>query len=299
MTRSTTLFAALLASAAAIGFAFNTTAAKVAYAGGTNPLSYLTLRSAMAALLVLTILLIARRGLRLPLRQRLAAFGIGALLALYSYGVLSSIQFIPVALTILIFYTFPLLTSLYMWASGRAQPTWATGGALIVAFVGLALALDVTGGKLSFAGIALAAMAALGITAVIVLNNRVVGEGDSRPVTLHMMVSATTIFAAITWIAGDFALPTTASSWAAFSLGPLAYAGAIVTIFIAMSLAGPVPTSLSMNLEPVASMLFGFLALGEILSPVQLVGAGLVIAAVLSVRLADARRTANAGEESQ
>ncbi|MEK9796693.1 MAG: DMT family transporter, partial [Alphaproteobacteria bacterium] len=200
--------------------------------------------------------------LHLPLRRRLAALGIGAILALYSYGVLGSIQFIPVALAILIFYTFPLLTSVYMWVTGRAQPTWATAAALVVAFVGLALALDVTGGHLSLAGVALAAMAALGITAVIVLNNRVVGEGDSRPVTLHMMVSATTIFAVITWAAGDFALPSTATGWTAFALGPMAYAAAIVTIFIAMSLAGPVPTSLSMNLEPVASMLFGFLALG-------------------------------------
>lgn len=299
MSRSNTLFAALLASAAAIGFAFNTTAAKVAYAGGTNPLSVLTLRSFLAALLVLTILLFARRSLYLPLRQRLTAFGIGALLALYSYGVLGSIQFIPIALAILIFYTFPLLTSVYMWVSGRARPTWTTAIALVVAFVGLALALDVTGARPSLAGVALAAMAALGITAVIVLNNRVVGKGDSRPVTFHMMVSATVIFAVITFIAGDFALPSTAMSWAAFTLGPAVYAGAIVTIFIAMSLAGPVPTSLSMNLEPIASMLFGFLALGEVLSPIQLVGAGLVIAAVLSVRLADARKPAGAGEGNQ
>jgi len=41
----------------------------------------------------------------------------------------------------------------------------------------------------------------------------------------------------------------------------------------------------------VASMALGFLILGQFLSGIQLLGAGLVIVAVLSVRLADIRRT--------
>ena len=46
---------------------------------------------------------------------------------------------------------------------------------------------------------------------------------------------------------------------------------------------------MSMNLEPVASMTFGFLILGQTLSALQLFGAALVILAVLSLRLSDTR----------
>lgn len=284
------LLGAALAGAAGIGFATNSTAAKVAYEGGTNPLTFLTLRSMLAAILVLIIIMVVNRGsLRMPMRRRLAAFAIGGLLAVYSYGTLASIQFIPVALAILILYTFPLLTSIYAWVSGQERPTFLSVGALLVAFFGLVLALDIQGAALDLRGVGLAAMAALGLTTVIILNNRLVGDGDSQPITFHMMLSASIIFAIVTWIAGDYALPDTMSGWAGFLIGPSAYATAIVTVFVAISLAGPAPAAMSMNVEPVASLTFGFLILGQALSSLQILGAGLVIAAVVSLRLSDIR----------
>ncbi|MEP4379466.1 MAG: DMT family transporter [Alphaproteobacteria bacterium] len=289
MSRPNILLGAALAGAAGVGFAANSTAAKIAYDGGTNPLTFLSLRSAVAALLVLAIILLSRRSLRLPAGRRLAALGIGAILALYSYGLLSAIQFIPVALAVLIFYTFPLLTSIYAWVSGQERPTIRAVSALIVAFIGLVLALDLQGGQLNALGVGLAVMAAMGITLVVILNNRVVGDGDSRPVTFHMMLSAAIISTIVTGVTGDYALPATATGWAAFLIGPGFYAVAIVTVFIAISLAGPSTAAMSMNFEPVASMTFGFLLLGQVLSGMQLFGAALVILAVLSLRLSDTR----------
>ena len=283
------LLGAALAGAAGIGFAANSTAAKIAYEGGTNPLTFLTLRSTLAAILVLLIILANRRSLRMPLPRRLAAFALGGILAIYSYGTLGSIQFIPVALAILILYTFPLLTSVYTWISGQERPTIKSVGALLVAFFGLILALDIRGGELNLTGVGLAAMAAMGLTTVIILNNKLVGSGDSQPITFHMMLSASVVFAVVTWIAGDYALPQTMSGWAGFIIGPSAYAAAIVTVFIAISLAGPAPTAMSMNVEPVASLTFGFLILGQALNGMQIFGAALVIAAVLSLRLTNMR----------
>jgi drug/metabolite transporter (DMT)-like permease len=289
MSRSNMLLGATLAAAAGIGFAANSTAAKIAYGGGTNPLTFLTLRSILAALLVLMIVIVTRRSLRLPMRHRLAALALGALLAVYSYGMLSSIQFIPIALATLILYTFPLLTNVYAWISGQERPTPRSVGALVVAFFGLALALDLRGGQFNVLGVGLAAMAAIGITVVVILNNRVVGDGDSRPVTFHMMLSAAIVFAVVTGIVDGYALPDTTIAWTAFLIGPSIYAMAIVTVFIAISLAGPSKAAMSMNLEPVASMTFGFLILEQNLSGVQLFGAALVILAVLSLRLSDTR----------
>jgi len=75
------------------------------------------------------------------------------------------------------------------------------------------------------------------------------------------------------------------------TLGTSLYAIAIVTIFIAFALAGTIATSLTMNVEPVSSVILGFLVLGQALTAWQIAGVALVIAAVLSVRLADMRRT--------
>ena len=143
MSRPNPLTGIVLASAAAISFAANTTASPIASAGGSNVLTYLALRSIAATVLVFAILMVTRGSLRLAPRRRWAAFGIGVVLALYSVALLSSIRFIPIALAVLIFYTFPLLTTLYLWLTGRERANWTSGGALILAFIGLALTLNV------------------------------------------------------------------------------------------------------------------------------------------------------------
>lgn len=281
-----------LAIVAAVSFAANTTLARIAYDGGSNVLTYLTVRTILAGLVVLAILTLSHSPLKLPLRKRLAAFAIGIVLALYSYGMLSAIKFIPVALAVLIFYTYPLLTTVYLWLTGRERPTWASGAALIAAFAGLILALDIGGASLDPRGVAFATLAALGITAVVILNNRLVGCGDSRPVTLHMMASAAVVYISVTLAFGDFALPAGAPGWWSFIGGPLFYAVAIIAFFIAMSKLGPFRTTLTVNLEPISSMLFGFALLGQVLTGWQMFGAGLVIAAVLTVQMVRASETA-------
>ncbi len=291
MSRSKILIGTALTCAAGIAFAGNSTAAKLAYEGGTNPLTYLTLRAALAALLVLAIIVLTRRSLRMPPRRRLAALGLGGLAAFYSFGLLSAIEFIPVALAVLIFYTFPLFTSAFTWLSGRGKPNAISISALIVAFAGLAIALDVGGEQLNFEGVALAFMAALGLTAVVILNSRMVGASDPNPVTFHMMLSAAVIGLVCTVLFSEIALPDTSKGWFHLGVGTTLFACAIVTIFFALSLVGTVATSLTMNIEPVASLIFGVLILGQVLTGWQIAGAALVIAAVLSVRLADLRKS--------
>lgn len=298
MSRTNSLVGVALAIAAAVGFAANTTLARIAYDSGSNVMTFLTVRTTLAGFVVLTMLLLSRGPLKLPPRQRLAAFGIGLLLALYSFGTLSAIKFIPVALAVLIFYTFPLLTTVYLWLTGHERPNWRSGAAVIVAFIGLMLALDIGGAALDLRGVAFATLAAFGITAVIILNNRLVGEGDSRPVTLHMLASAAVVCILLTLALGEFALPSGGPGWWSFLSGPFFYAMAIISFFIAMSKLGPFRTTLTMNLEPIWSMIFGFALLGQVLTGWQLFGAGLVVAAVATVQMVRAAETASAKGET-
>jgi drug/metabolite transporter (DMT)-like permease len=69
MSRPSPLTGIVLACAAAVGFAANTTASPIATAGGSNVLTYLVLRSTLAALLVLALLMMTNGSLRLPPRR--------------------------------------------------------------------------------------------------------------------------------------------------------------------------------------------------------------------------------------
>lgn len=290
MFRSRPLAGFACAVLAALCFSGNTIAARLAYGEGTNPLTYVSFRSLLACVFVVAVIALTRGTVALPPRQRLHALALGTMLGFYSFCLLSSIEYIPVALSTVIFYTFPLLVSAYMWTTGRERPTALSAAALVVAAAGIVLALDIGGGAVDIVGVAFAATAAFGVGSLVVLNSRLVGSGDSRPVTAHMMASAAAVCFAATFLFDDFALPSGASGWAQFAIGTSFYAIAAIAWFGAISFIGPVPASLTMNLDPVATVLLGFLILGQDLARWQVVGIVLVIGAILAARLDAVRR---------
>jgi drug/metabolite transporter (DMT)-like permease len=211
---------------------------------------------------------------------------IGCVFASYSFGVLQAIQWLPVGLVVATFYSFPILVGLIEWWSGRQAFSARTATALVIAFCGILLALDVFGARLHRLGIALVLAGAVGVTVVMTMSARVRGGGDSRPVTLHMLATAITIFALIAIVHGGVQLPHTPLAWAAFIGAPLFYSFGIITLFVVVAELGPVKTSLIMNIEPVTSVVLGYLLLDQRLGHSQLLGIGLVVAAVLLIESA-------------
>lgn len=276
-----------LAAIVAVAFASNVTAARLAFDAGTTPLTMNVARIVVSAVILFALLKVTGVCMALPRRTRLIALGLGVVMFFYQFAILSAVAIIPLALAILIFYTFPIMTSIYSWVSGR-EPVTAFGvAAVVVAFVGLVLALDIQGGSLHPAGVILAFLAALGLTIMLQFNHRLVGAGDSRPVTLTMAVSATVTGAVMLALTGEIALPQSPTGWIAFNATTLLYSFAIIGMYIALTMIGPMRMAMTMNLEPVISMLFGVFLLGQVLSPLQVFGGALVISGVLMVRLAN------------
>ena len=60
----------------------------------------------------------------------------GCIVATYSYGLLGAIEYIPVALAVLTFYLYPLLTCFGAWVIDQEKMTFRTSLCLIVAFMG-------------------------------------------------------------------------------------------------------------------------------------------------------------------
>lgn len=84
---------------------------------------------------------------------------------------------------------------------------------------------------------------------------------------------------------GRFVLPQTSLGWSGF-LGTAAfYAFAMIAFFIAISMIGPVRTSLLSYAEPVVTAGLGVVLLGESLAPIQIAGIALVVAALVGATL--------------
>src|SRR5690606_622435 len=123
---------------------------------------------------------------------------------------------IPVALAVLVFYLFPLIGTVIIGVFGWDRLSWSTLAAIVLAFIGLALALDPGAGHLDYEGVALAFAAAFGLGTVIAVSGRVLRASDPRPVTLYIAAVSSVILIAICSGYGAFVLPDTPSGWLGF-----------------------------------------------------------------------------------
>jgi drug/metabolite transporter (DMT)-like permease len=285
-------FGVILTILVAISFAVNSTLAAIAYQHGANPLSAATLRTAAAAVTVLIILRLWRVPVNISGRVKLTGIAMGGFLAAYSYGILGAIEHLPVALVILTFYLYPMLTGFGAWITGQEPITPRLVMALAAAFAGLALALDVFGLSLSLTGIAMAAGAAVIITAMILIMNPLLKGQDSRPISLYMLSSGACVFIILDIIAGEFALPASFEGRLALAGVGAFYSFSIIGIFVAISKIGAVRVSLLMNFEPLSSVILGTVLLGQVLSPIQFLGAGIVLAAITFAAFGKAEKSA-------
>ena len=272
-----------LAVVVAVGFAANSAFAALAYAGGSNALSVLTTRSSVAFIILYMFLAKKRVPRALPQAKRIPVLALGLVMVTSSYGLLGAVEHMPVALAVIIVYTYPILVAVSGWLSGREIFRPHLAAALFVAFGGLVLALDIGGANSTTIGVGLASIAAAGVAVLLVMNERLHDGQDSRPYTLYMLGTATTIFGLASIVSGHFAFPHTPSGWIGFVGAPLCYAFASVFLFVVLSMIGAMRTALIMNIEPVASVVLGYLLLAQKLQSFQLLGIALVVGAVIAI----------------
>ncbi len=271
----------IVALAAAAGFALANTSANVAYQGGSNPLTIAAIRFLVPTAALIIWLRVSNVSLFLPRRDAFAAVFLGVVTALYTWALLRSFSSIPFALAVLIFYLFPLMAALIVAGLGWEKFSWKTGAAIVVALAGLALALDVRGGNLNAEGVALALSAAIGLAIVVAVSSRIFGKGDARPLTLYMAAAASVVLLIMCAVSGDFALPHTTPGWIGFVAAASLYGFAMIAFFIAITMIGPVRTSLLSYADALISAGLGVAVLGQALTIFQIAGIALVILALI------------------
>lgn len=287
--RRASLGAAAVA-AAAVAVSLSNVLAPVIYDAGGNPPSYLAARFLCFVALCGLWFRLAGRTPALPPGRRGTAYAVGVVFAGGAGALIGSFAYMPVSLAILIFYTFPLLTAAATAILDRRPPRPLEAACLPAAFAGLALALDVSFAGLDPAGLALAALAAVGVATAYVWHSRALADLDAVPVTFHMSVSGAVAATLVALAFGAVAVPAGGPGWLAFSGAVLTFAAAFFLMFLGLRVIGPVRTALIMNLEPVATIALAMLLLGEPLSPRQALGAALVVGAVVVAQRAARRR---------
>jgi drug/metabolite transporter (DMT)-like permease len=282
---------ALLAGIAVV-FAANHVAARLAFDHGTSVATAVAVRSGATALVVIALVRASGVAMALPPATRSRALLIGVALAVQSWCLYSSVARIPVALALLTFNTFPILLALLSWASGGERPSRRTAIAMPVILLGLALALDLPGALASggrsledaprfAAGVAFAFGASMSFAIALVLTTRWLGKVDGRVRTVWTMGTVAVVVGAAGWLGDGFALPRDAAGWTGLALLTVLYGAAFTSLFVLLPRLGAVNNSPVMNIEPIASMVLAWVILGQRITPVQVLGAAVVVGAIV------------------
>lgn len=275
------LLATAFLAATATTFALGSTLIRFAYDAGAGTLSIVMVRTSFAAAGLGLLLVAGKIPIRPTGREIWAAPLIGVLLAAYSGAMYKGMEFMPVALTVLTFYTYPLFTLLFSWISGAERLTAARAVAFPLAFFGLLLALDVSGVDFSARGAAWALLGGLGFSLVLILSGRLFPKRrDTRPRSFIMLATASAATIVVSLVTGEFHFPASAPGWSGLMGSSLCYLIGMTSILMAAAAIGPTRVAVVMNVEPIASLILTFLILGERLRGLQLLGAGFVIAAI-------------------
>ncbi|MFT5180355.1 MAG: drug/metabolite transporter (DMT)-like permease [Alphaproteobacteria bacterium] len=273
-----------------VSFALTNSMAGLAYKGGADPLTVATARFIVPTLVLALALWVTGARFALPKSDAIAAVTLGLITAGFSFSILNAIEILGVSLAVLIFFLFPLFTSLIVAVMGWEKLTATTVIAGVVAFAGLALIFGVNGESLALLGIIYALVGAFGLALVSAVSSRVIRSGDSRQVTFYIVSTAAVVFIAFSLILNDPQLPETGSGWVGIAGTSVFYACGIIGYFVAIAKIGPAKATLYSYVEPLFTMFAAYLFLDELLAPLQIVGALIVVGALTATGVAGLRK---------
>jgi drug/metabolite transporter (DMT)-like permease len=259
---------------------------KLAYDEGATVGTLLSVRFTLAAALFL--LAGAARSLRTLERRDV---GTGIALGACGYAVQAGCYFaalerIDASLLSLLIYTFPAIVMVAAIALGRERFDGRRVAALAIASGGLALVVAGAGaGALDPLG------AVLGLTAAGVYSGYIlVSEGIAKRVRPELLAALVCSGAAVALTAGAAVLgdlrlgELTAAGWLWLAcLAAVSTVGAIGLFFAGLARVGPTTASILATAEPLVTVLLAFLVFSETLTPIQLGGGALVVAAAATI----------------
>lgn len=282
MTRSSHTSGLLFAIGSASCYGFNIVFARMASFAGASGSAIVVYRVLLMLVLVAIAAAVMRRTLSMVREERAKLLLLGISTAFVGICYLSSVAFIPVTVAVVVFYTFPILIVLASPFVEKMPLTPALIGVVLIATLGVALVVGPAFSGLDWRGLALAFGASLATAIQFFTASRCTKTGVVAKVFwIHLIVLPTSILIGL--VTGQLASP------AILTVAPFAitvtiggYLVGFVLQFLALGRISAVAAGIIYCTEPVVAAISSALILDEGLSPLQITGGALVLAAIVT-----------------
>ena len=260
-------------------FAGNHVAARVAFDDGAGVLLAILMRSGGTLLVLAGLVLWQRQSLRLPAGAWRWQLLLGLLITAQSLCLYSAVARVPVALALL------------TWALGGPRPTARTATLMGLILVGLVFVLDVPGrlstqnsvGPQWLPGVALAFCAATVFACALWITDHKLSQvrGSVRSLLTIFIVFSSVNLAGLTGaLPGGLNLPATSTGWLALATLVVLYGTGFIVLFISVPRLDMPRNAPVMNIEPLATLLMGWIVLDQMLSAGQVLGGVIVVTGI-------------------
>jgi len=208
-------------------------------------------------------------------------FVIGSCVAGMSLGYLGSVKYIPVSLSVLLFFTFPFWVLLLNFLIHGIVVNRLKLFSFVLAFAGLSFCLGPTWDQLKWQGIAMVLGGSLCSAGMIVGASKVTQTIPMFDLVFLSNTIGALIVGLILYLTDSFSLTQTFWGWTGIVVICILFVIGQLSLFAATKSIGSAQTSLMLNIEPLISILAAIILLGERLVLFQYMGVVIIFVALV------------------
>ena len=284
------IFGVIFALVAGILFGLIGPTTKIAYNSGASVALTIFLRYAVASIIILPFIPYQNNLLEIFKKNLKYFLSISAGSIFLTLGLLTSVIFIEVSLTILIFCLYPIYVLLFSIIVDKEKISLTVKILFFVTFLGIVLVIGPSFKVINIIGILLAFLASLGSTSMIIVNQKMSIKGISPiPINIFINIFNTIFFFVILKIFFSLNFNFDINIYLLILIPSVCYSFALLSQLIAIPKIGQSYTALFLYLEPVVGVLGAVFLLNENLETYQMIGASIVIISLLSASFISSR----------
>lgn len=276
------IFGVIFALIAGVLFGLIGPTTKLAYNSGAAVALVIFMRYAIASIIILP-LVPYQKNLLSNYRENLKLFIFISLGSIFlTIGLLTSVIFIDVSLTIIIFCLYPIYVLIYSILVDREKINLSIKLLFFITFIGIVLVIGPSFNAVNFIGISLAVIASIGSASMIIVNQKISLKGiPPIPINIFINFFNTIIFFLVLKIFFNLNFNSDFSTYIFILIPSICYSFALLSQLVAIPKIGQSYTALFLYLEPVVGVLGAVFLLNETLELYQFIGAVIVILSLI------------------
>ena len=276
------IFGVIFALVAGILFGLIGPTTKIAYNAGASVGLAIFLRYAVASIIILPFVPYQKNLISNYKKNFRYFLSIAVGSIFLTLGLLTSVIFIEVSLTILIFCLYPIYVLLYSIIIDKEKILLTVKILFFITFLGIVMVLGPSFKIINIVGILLAIIASLGATSMIIINQKMSLKNISPiPINIFINIFNTIFFFIILKIFFSLSFSFSINIYLLILIPSICYSFALLSQLIAIPKIGQSYTALFLYLEPVVGVLGAVFLLKENLETYQITGAFIVILSLL------------------